>query len=122
MKKKLLVIFLAITLLVCVLIFPASAENETRTQCVCGGKAVGKTGHTCENVTFEPWTSTTSMPKSGNYYLTDDVTITSYLLPTGDLNIDLNGHNITRTVKNNTTSQVFAIAGNTNNIGCVQMI
>ena len=112
MRKRILSLALALAILAGMLVFPAAAA-DTRTQCVCGGKAVGKTGHTCEEVTFEPWTSTTSLPKSGNYYLTDDVTITSYLLPTGDLNIDLNGHSITRTVKNNTTSQVFAIAGNT---------
>lgn len=111
MRKRFLFLALALAVLVGMMVFSASAE-EVRTQCVCGGKATGKTGHTCENVTFEPWTSTTSLPKSGNYYLTDNVTITSYLLPTGDLNIDLNGHNITRTVQNNTTSQVFAIAKN----------
>ena len=112
MKGKLFAILLAIVLLVCVLVFPAAAD-DTRSQCVCGGKAAGMTGHTCQNVTFEPWTSTSSLPKSGNYYLTGNVTITNYLLPTGDLNIDLNGHNITRTVTGNSSSQVFAIAADT---------
>lgn len=111
MRKRVLTLVLTLVMLISMLVFPAMAE-DTRSQCVCGGKAAGKPGHTCENVTFQPWTSTTSLPKSGNYYLTDDVTITSYLLPTGDLNIDLNGHSITRTVKNNTTSQVFAVAAN----------
>ena len=112
MLKRISSLALVLTLLVGMLVFPASAA-DSRNQCVCGGKAAGKTGHTCADITFEPWTSTTSLPKSGNYYLTDNVTTTGYLLPTGDLNIDLNGHNITRKVTNNTTSQVFAIAGNT---------
>lgn len=112
MHKRVLALILALIMLAAAMVFTATAE-DSRTQCVCGGKAAGKPGHTCENVTFEPWTSTTSLPKSGNYYLTGNVTITNYLLPTGDLNIDLNGHSITRTVTSNTTSQIFAIAGNT---------
>lgn len=112
MNKRLFAFLLALVMVIACIPMAAFAA-DTRTQCVCGGKAVGKTGHTCEEVTFEPWTSTTSLPRSGNYYLTDDVTITGYLLPTGDLNIDLNGHSITRKVTSNTTSQVFAIAGNT---------
>ena len=111
MKGKILAILFVIALLVCALVIPAAAE-DSRIQCVCGGKAEGKPGHTCSNITYEPWTSTTSLPKSGNYYLTDNVTITNYHLPNGDLNLDLNGHNITRTVTSNTTSQAFAIASN----------
>ena len=34
------------------------------------------TTHTHDDITFEPWESTTSLPTTaGNYYLTDDVTL-----------------------------------------------
>ena len=111
MSKRISAILLALVMVLILVSMSAFAE-DSRTQCVCGGKAAGKTGHTCEAVEFQPWTSTTSLPKSGNYYLTGNVTITGYLLPNGNLNIDLNGHNITRKVTSNTTSQVFAIANN----------
>ena len=111
MRKRILSLALVLIALVCLMVVSASAA-ENRTQCVCGGKAAGKPGHTCENVEFQPWTSTTSLPKSGNYYLTGNVTITNYLLPNENLNIDLNGYNITRKVTSNTSSQVFAIAAN----------
>lgn len=109
MRKNVLLIALVLIVMVSLLALPAMAE-DSRSQCVCGGKATGKTGHTCEEVTFEPWTSTTSLPSSGNYYLTDNVTITNYRTLSGNLNLDLNGHNITRTVTSNNTSQVFAVA------------
>ena len=109
MRKRILAIVLVLAVFVGVAVFTAAAEGS-RTQCVCGGKAVGKPGHTCQNVTFEPWTETTALPRSGNYYLTGNVTISNYLLPNGDLNLDLNGYNITRKVTGTSTTQVFAIA------------
>lgn len=111
MHKRILAIALVLAVLVGVAVFTAAAEGS-RNQCVCGGKAAGKPGHTCQSVTFEPWTSTTSLPRSGNYYLTGNVTISNYLLPNGALNLDLNGYNITRKVTGTSTTQVFAIASN----------
>ena len=111
MYKRVFTTVLALVALVGLLAFSAAAEGD-RTQCACGGKAVGKPGHTCENIVFKPWTETTSLPKSGNYYLTDNVTVSNYLLPSDNLNLDLNGHNITRKLTNIATTQVFAVASN----------
>ncbi len=54
------------------------------------------TTHTHDDITFEPWESTTSLPTTaGNYYLTDDVTISAtWTVPTGETNLCLNGHTI----------------------------
>lgn len=41
------------------------------------------------------WTKADSLPTSGNWKLATDVTVTTQTHPTGDLYIDLNGHNIT---------------------------
>lgn len=103
-------IALVIALLVCILVLPVSAEG-TRNQCVCGGKAVGKFNHTCQNITYEPWPETDSLPSSGNYYLTDHVTISATKAITDTLNLDLNGFNITRIVTSTNGTQVFNLAG-----------
>ena len=69
--------------------------TNVKYQCVCGGKAVGMSGHTCENVVFLPWTDTATLPSSGYYYLTDNVTTTAQTTLTGALQLDLNGYGIT---------------------------
>ena len=53
--------------------------------------------HIHDGITFEPWTSTNSMPSTaGNYYLTQDLTIHSeWRAPEGTTRICLNGHKIT---------------------------
>ena len=53
--------------------------------------------HTHDGITFEPWTSTNSLPSTaGNYYLTQDLTIHSeWRAPEGTTRICLNGHKIT---------------------------
>ncbi len=58
--------------------------------------AAGET-HTHDDVTFEPWTATDSLPTSGSYYLTADVTLSSAIKPSfgaGTINLCLNGYNI----------------------------
>ncbi len=54
--------------------------------------------HTHDNVTFEPWTATDSLPTTaGNYYLANNVTLSSqYVAPDGETSICLNGHTITQ--------------------------
>ena len=47
------------------------------------------------DVKFLPWDGTTSLPKSGNYYLTADVQLNAVRNVTGDLNLCLNGYTIT---------------------------
>jgi len=67
-----------------------------KSMCVCGGKAVGMEGHTCKNVLWTAWTSSSSLPTAaGNYYLTKDINRADQTVIYGvDVNIDLNGHNI----------------------------
>ena len=98
MKKRALSIFLVLAVLICVSVLTVSAAGETRTQCECGGTAVGKYNHTCQTIDYEPWTSTTSLPASGNYYLTDNVTISNTLVISETLRLDLNGKNIVHKV------------------------
>lgn len=54
--------------------------------------------HEHNGISFNKWVSTTSMPTSGNYYLTNDVAYDfyegGYLNLNGDLNLCLNGHTI----------------------------
>lgn len=63
-------------------------ENEAK---------VYKEAHEHNGVEFEEWTSDYSLPASGNYYLTKDVTISSTTTVTGTLNLCLNGHGIKMT-------------------------
>lgn len=52
--------------------------------------------HEHDGITFSKWSSTTSMPTSGNYYLKDDVSMDPYdpisITLTGNLNLCLNGN------------------------------
>ena len=46
-------------------------------------------------ILFQPWTSTNSLPKSGSYYLTDNVVLGMTTYINGELNLCLNGKTIT---------------------------
>ena len=85
-----------------------------KTQCECGGKAAGKYGHTCEPLTWKPWSDDSALPTdAGNYYLTTDVVTTAQKAIGAAIRIDLNGHNITHKVKAGSTStRVFSIGTN----------
>lgn len=50
--------------------------------------------HTHDGITFTKWTSTSSLPTSGSYYLNDDVVLTAQATLSGNLNLCLNGHSI----------------------------
>lgn len=50
------------------------------------------TADTSDDVTFLPWESTTSLPLSGSYYLTDNVTLNNEVVLNGTLNLCLNGY------------------------------
>jgi len=55
-------------------------------------------GHEHNDITFNPWNETTSMPnEAGSYYLTQNVSLNKWVLPAGNTNICLNGHTITIT-------------------------
>lgn len=49
-----------------------------------------------EGITFQPWTSSDGLPDTeGNYYLTEDVTLSStWEVPVGETSLCLNGHGI----------------------------
>lgn len=74
--------------------------------CDCGGNAQGMPSHSCSNVTWTAWTSTTSLPTaSGYYYLTADVNVSADTRLSGaDVHICLNGFDIT------STSRVYRLA------------
>ena len=85
--------------------------TESRIQCECGGKAAGVGDHVCSNKEYLPWSDATSLPTSGNYYLTTNVTLSKqYTVNT--LRLDLNGHNIIHEVTDTANSRVLAV--NTN--------
>ena len=74
------------------------AEGETR--CVNGHATAAEceaAGCTAEIKFFRVWEETTSLPTSGAWYLTENVTVAKSTAVTGDLELDLNGKTITRT-------------------------
>lgn len=104
-KRRLLSALLALMLvvgLVPMAVFAAPPGGDS------GGGIGGGTGvdlnpttaHTHNDITFEPWTATDSLPTSGNYYLTDDVAVTASTSVSGTLNLCLNG----KTVSNGYTA------------------
>lgn len=69
-----------------------------------------------DGITFEKWNSTNSLPNTaGSYYLTDDVTVgNTWSVPSGTVNLCLNGHAITKT--GNSGSAFYAGSGSTLNL------
>ena len=62
---------------------------------LCGGNGCNGNGHTCQAVTFTAWTKSTELPETkGNYYLTDNVTLSSSWKPVDGTVLCLNGHSI----------------------------
>ena len=53
--------------------------------------------HSHNGTTFSEWTSNNSLPSSGSYYLTNDVTISSTWQPSNGTKLCLNGHGIIMT-------------------------
>ncbi len=97
MRKRILSFIL--TLCMVMALMPAtvqvSAASHTN-HCICGASHIGVGDHnTKDEKTFNEWTSTTSLPDSGNYYLTENVDLSSTWEPTGDIVLCLNGHTIT---------------------------
>lgn len=76
---------------------------ELRDYCECGGQAVGKLEHTCQDITWKPWPYSASLPASsvgGSYYLLNDVILKSQRAITNTtIHLDLNGHDITHQVQ-----------------------
>ena len=61
--------------------------------------ANGKELTVAVNTGWRDWTSADSLPTSGKYRLTQNVTIDARVAMTGDLSLDLNGYTITRVIK-----------------------
>lgn len=65
--------------------------NTDHIHCVCYGA-----DSSCDHAKVEyiPWEKTDSLPTAGNYYLTDDVTLTAEASVTGNLSLCLNGFTV----------------------------
>lgn len=74
-----------------------------------GEVELGSIPHEHDGIVFSKWTSTNSLPTSGNYYLASDVTVSSTTTVSGTLNLCLNGHSITYT---GASGMVFNVNGN----------
>jgi len=72
----------------------AALQGDDTQSSQSGSQDPAPTAHVHDDITFTAWESTTSLPSSaGNYYLTQDVTISSsWNVPTGATNLCLNGH------------------------------
>lgn len=81
---------------------------------LASGKKMCVNGHTnadacaaagCDKelLDWTPWEKTDSLPTSGYYYLTENVTIDARVNMAGDVILDLNGCNITRVIKTGAT-------------------
>lgn len=72
-------------------------KNPPHKHCDCAGNAKGMPDHSCSEVTWTAWTSTTSLPTAtGYYYLTGNVKLTKDTRVSGsDVHICLNGFDIT---------------------------
>ncbi len=86
--------------------------------CLCNGTITGEAYHTCGDVTFQPWTETTSLPTDGNFYLTEDVTVSAITEITDNktLNLCLNGHTITN--DRDDAKRFFTVRGDLNIADC----
>ena len=74
-------------------------------------KAEPLVAHTHDGVSFQPWTSTDSLPtESGSYYLTQNVTLSETWTVPGTNNLCLNGHSINGPTN---ASSVFNVNTNT---------
>ena len=81
----------------------AAAAEET--YCVCGGAAAGVGNHVCQDVTWQPWSSTNSLPSTtGNYYLTAPVNCTAAQATAqgAQVSIDLRGYKVNFAMANAT--------------------
>ena len=74
-------------------------RTNTKTSCICGLDEYGNHYGDCTGIelSWSEWTSENSLPESGTYCLTTDVTVTSATSISGTLNLDLNGKTITST-------------------------
>ncbi len=108
-KMTLLLLFVLVAAMLCL---PVSAEGATHPHdadhCICGGSAEGNHDHVCKAATWQPLSDgfgSFSTLASGNYYLTEDVTVTAPKTITAKLTVCLNGYDI-RTTGNTVFSYI----------------
>ena len=77
----------------------ADAQPREHTHCVCGKthQKIGDHGQADEK-TFKPWDKTDSLPTSGAYYLTQDVTISGNVTLNENVTLCLNGQTISGSI------------------------
>ena len=73
----------------------ASATEGTHTHRVCGEKDCTDANHGGE-LTWTPISSLAQISADGNYYLTDDVTLSTDWYCANNVKLCLNGHNVTK--------------------------
>ena len=76
-----------------------NVTTEPHTHCVCGTGNLSVEGHTHKEETWTGISKLSDINREGNYYLTQDVTLTSAWTCQRNVNLCLNGHSITRTAK-----------------------
>ena len=114
--KRLFLLFIVVLLMGALAVCAGAEEAHPHTgnHCVCGGSAVGNHDHVCADIVWQPMpVDTTNLSKlpSGNYYLTQDLTVTAITSTTDlKLTVCLNGYDITTE-----TTAVFGIM----KAGCV---
>ena len=97
LKKRILILTLCFCAAFAMTCVSASAEGETHSNhCVCG-RSVTTGGHNCSaTTTFTAWDNADSLPTgAGNYYLKQNVTLTSTWTVNNNINLCLNGKTIT---------------------------
>ena len=116
MMKRMLAMLLAVVLVVSALPVGALAEGSgtpaaqaEHVHKVCNSSDLcADCTHT--DVTYEPWDSDTTLPTSGNYYLTKDVTLSAQTRVSGTLNLCLNGHTVS--IKEGVSTRHFWVLNN----------
>ncbi len=98
MRKKVLSFLTVLCLLAGMMPMAAAPVYAAgHTHCVCGATHHSVGSHTsAASVEFTAWSDTTSLPSdAGNYYLTEDVTLSTAWTPADGTVLCLNGHTIT---------------------------
>ena len=71
-------------------------DTNEHKHCVCGVTDCTDTANHGESITWQPWTSENSLPsEAGNYYLLNNVTLSSRWAVSANINLCLNGQTIT---------------------------
>lgn len=92
------------------------SKNPPHIHCACVGNAQDVGAHVCDEQTlWQPWLDDSSLPTSGNYYLTCNVELSTMVTLSGktNLNLCLNGFTITgpgyEAYTGNTAKRVFLV-------------